>query len=101
LQALFTGNIHLTGTVHTQKSAEVAVRSLAATVDADLSPNAAGHRLLSEMFEDSKRTFETSGIIEANDASEGEIATREVPFESSRANGAALTVMEDFVPPAK
>jgi hypothetical protein len=55
-------------------------------VEADLSKNDNGLQHLSDILNETQRTFDISGILDATDASEGKLVVYDVPFDPNECN---------------
>lgn len=67
------------------------------TIDADLSANDKGFRVLSDILDGPSRTFDISGTIEADDASEGELVFYDIPFDPATCGGTTHVAVRKHV----
>jgi hypothetical protein len=72
------------------------------TVDADLSPNDKGFKLLSDVFPDpAVRTYPINGTLQADDASAGEVVEMTAPYDASLCDSDVTQHIGEHITPSK
>jgi hypothetical protein len=72
-----------------------------ATIDADLSANDKGYKRLSDILNETQRTFPISGTLEAEDASSGALVFYDLPYDQSKCPAVSAPVFTSFTPTKK
>jgi hypothetical protein len=71
-------------------------------IDSDVSPNDKGYKTLADIFPDpATRTFSITGIVQADDASEGDVVQMSAPYDPALCQQATSHVADHVVPSKK